>query len=104
MSKNKDWSKAEKEEFFWILAAAYLMDTVGLLDKDKAAKLASLEAQAGPESWQEQVRSSLEMDDDFVKQIVALFEKREKDKVQSLVFILRGLGCPCAEQRLMELS
>ena len=102
MAKKKGWSKEDEENLFWCLAAAYLMDAVGLLDEDKAAKLASFEAAAGQQTWQEQVRNSLEVDDDFVRRVYALCRK-SKDEAQSLGFILRGLGCPCAEERLREL-
>jgi hypothetical protein len=102
MAKKKDWSKEDQEKLFWLLAAAYLVDAVGLLDEDKAAKLASFEAAAGRQAWQEHVRDSLEVDDDFVRRVYALCRKR-KDEAQSLGFILRGLGCPCADERLREL-
>jgi hypothetical protein len=102
MAKKKGWSKEDEENLFWFLAAAYLMDAVGLLDEDKAVKLASFEAVAGQQTWQEQVRNSLDVDDDFVKRVYGLFRKR-KDEAQSLGFLLRGLGCPCAEERLREL-
>lgn len=102
MVKKQGWSKKDQEKLFWFLAAAYLMDTVGLLDKDKAAKLASFEAADGQQTWQEHVRSSLHVDDDFVKRVYALCRKRQ-DEAQSLDFILRGLGCPCVEERLGEL-
>jgi hypothetical protein len=102
MAKNKGWSKEDQQKLFWCLAAAYLMDTVGLLDEDKAAKLASFETTAGQQTWQDQVRISLDVDDGFVKRVYALCRKRNGE-IQSLGFILRGLGCPCAEERLREL-
>jgi hypothetical protein len=102
VAKKKGGSKENEEKLFWCLAAAYLRDAVGPLDEDKAAKLASFEAAAGQQTWQEQVRNSLDVEDDFVKRVYALCRKR-KDEAQSLGFILRGLGCPCAEERLSEL-
>lgn len=101
MAKKKGWSKADEEKLFWFLATAYVADTVGLLDEDKAAKLASFEAAAGQQTWQEHVRSSLDVDDDFVKRVYALCRKR-KNEPQSIGFILRGLGCLCVDDRLRE--
>ena len=43
----KGWSKEDEANLFWFLATAYLADCMGLLDEEKAAKLASFEAAAG---------------------------------------------------------
>lgn len=96
------WSKEDEEKLFWLLAVAYMADVVGLLDETKAAKLSSFEAAAGTHTWQEHVRETLEVDDNFLKRVYALCRKR-KSEVQSLGFILRGLGCPCTDERLREL-
>ncbi len=102
MAKKKGWSKKEEEKLFWFLATSYVADVVGLLSGDKAAKLASFEAAAGQQTWQEHVQESWDVDDNFVKKVYALCRKR-KDEAPSLLFILRGLGCPEPVERLKEL-
>ena len=104
MAKKKTKDEAEFEHnLFWFMATAYVADAVGLVDRRKAAKLASLESLGGDgRTWQVHVRSSLDIDDAFVRKVFALCAKR-KSEVQTLGFILRGLGCPCTEERLEEL-
>jgi hypothetical protein len=75
VAKKKGWSKEDEERRFWCLAAAYLRDAVGPPDEDRAARLASFEAAAGQHTWQEQVRNSLDVEDDFVKRVYALCRK-----------------------------
>lgn len=91
-----------EHNLFWFLAAAYVADVVGLLSPDKAAKLSSFEAAAGTATWQEHVRESFDLDDEFVRRVYTLCRERGKDEAQALGFILRGFGCPCADERLVE--
>ncbi len=98
--------RKKKEDFetnlFWFLATAYIADVIGLLDPAKAAKLSSLEALAGTLTWQEHVEQSLDLNREFVEKIYALC-RQKKNEAQSIGFILRGLGCPCADERMAEL-
>jgi hypothetical protein len=94
------WSDEDKEKLFWYLATAYLLDRVGLLDQDKAAKLATFEAEIGV-TWQASVRRDLDVSDDFVKRVHTLCRKT-RDEAQAVGFLLRGMGCPCAEEALRD--
>ena len=104
MAKKKSANENEdfEQNLFWFMAAAYIGDTIGLLDERKAAKMSSLESLAGGATWQEQTRKSLEINDSFVKKVYALCTKQGKSEVQAIGFILRGLGCPNTEERLRE--
>jgi hypothetical protein len=99
-AKDGGWSGEDKDKLFWYLATAYLLDTVGLLDQDKAAKLATFEAEIGM-TWQASVRRDLGVSDDFVKRVYALCRKT-RDEAQAVGFVLRGMGCPCAEEALRD--
>ena len=99
-AKKGGWSDEDEEKLYWCLATAYLLDTVGLLDQDKAAKLATFEAEIGV-TWQASVRRDLDVSDDFVKRVHTLCRKT-RDEAQAVGFLLRGMGCPCAEEALRD--
>jgi hypothetical protein len=96
------WSKEYAETLSWYLGAAYVADSVGLLNPNKAAKLSSFEAEVGTKTWQEHARQWLNVEDEFIKSVYALCRKCGRTELQSLGFILRGLGCESAEERLQE--
>ena len=96
------WSNTDEQKLLWYLATAYVADVLGVLDPVKAAKLASFEAAAGTQTWQEHVREALDVDDAFVRRVVEACRARGKDETQSIGFLLRGLGCPDAEERMRE--
>ncbi len=95
-------SKEYQETLSWYLAAAYVADTVGLLNPLKAAKLSSFEAEVGTKTWQEHARQWLNVDDEFIKSVYALCRERGRTELQSVGFILRGLGCESTEERVQE--
>jgi hypothetical protein len=99
--KKAGWSAEDRDKLFWLLAAAYVLDAVGLLDPHKAAKLSSFEATIGT-TWQESVRQELDVEEDFVRSIYEICQTG-RTKVQALGFILRGLGCPNVDEQLQNL-
>lgn len=100
------WSKDDEEKLFWYLVAAYIADVLGILDKKKRAKLSHLAERSGEEAtWQEQVEGELSITPAFIRALFDLstgYTGGSKSKNWALGFILQGLGCPDAEQRLTE--
>jgi hypothetical protein len=92
-----------EENLFWFLAAAYMADCLGLLDTNKRLKLTHLADQYGcADTWQRQVEEALDLDRAFVEAVFRLCTERGKTPPQAIGFILRGLGCPEPEVRIVE--
>ena len=96
--ENDDAITAEK--LFWFLTTAYILRAVGLLRPDKEEKIDLLTASSGTD-WREEVRSHLDINDTYIRSLYAVGTEF-KTKMQSVRFILRGLGCPSTEERLSE--
>lgn len=80
------------------------LTVVSKLDPDKAAKLASFEAAAGPRTWQESVSASFGVDGGCVKGVYGLCRECGRDEAQSIAFILNGFGYPRTEDVLRDLA
>lgn len=105
MAKKKKLREADtitEDKLFWFMTTAYILRAVRLLDKEKERKLDSLD-ELGAGNWKDNVRESLCVDDKFIRSIYALCTEY-RDRTQAVAFILRGFGCPCADERMFEFS
>lgn len=82
------------------LTAAYVLNAAGLLDPRKRERLDSLTF-PGVEQWDVVVERSYEINMAFVRQVFTQCRKL-KSEMDSVLFILRGLGCPDCNTRLKE--
>ncbi len=102
MAKRKKKDDAITEEkLFWYIATAYVGWAVGRLDKSKEAKLDQLCGEYAIDDWKHTVEESLGIDATFVRSVYALCSER-KPKAAAIGFILRGLGCSAADERIAE--
>jgi hypothetical protein len=86
------------------MLGAYILDVMDLLRPDAAAKLSSLESLVGKETWQERVRQSFCIDDEFVRGVYAQCRRAGRDDPQCVAFLLSGMGCPCTQERVADLG
>ena len=100
--RNRKDDLTDEQKFFWFMTTAYVLSAIGLLDQEKEQKLDSLD-EYGAGNWKECARGSLGVDAKFIRSVYALCSEY-RDRQQSIGFILRGLGCPCVEERLAEFS
>ena len=89
-----------EEKLFWFFTTAYTLHAIGILAEGKQSKLDSLDVY-GWGNWKEHVKSRLKVDEGFIKSVYALCTEH-KTRNQAVAFILRGFGCPNAEERMAE--
>lgn len=87
-------------ETFWFLVVAYVLHSVNLLSESLETRLDSLQAVTYPD-WKKQIKKTLGVGPQFIRSVYALCSEH-KSRMQSLGFVLRGLGCPHPQSRLVE--
>jgi DNA-binding XRE family transcriptional regulator len=90
-----------EEKLLGCFTAAYVLDAVGLLYPPTKAKLDSLRY-PGCLAWDATVEEGYGITRPFVRGVYKLCSEF-KDPIDSVQFILRGLGCPGYVDRLREL-
>ena len=88
----------DEQQFRWHFAALYVCNAISPLPPDMKLKLSHLAEQYGGDStWEELVEAEFDLDQPMVREIHAACTS-SWDSFTSLVFILRGLGCPEPEE------
>ncbi len=103
-SSKESAKRTEIDQFRWMqgtFAAAYVLDTVGMLNPATKARLDSLEF-PGVARWDQAVEQDFGINRTFVRSVYALCTEI-KGPVDGVVFVLQGIGCPDVEERLTEL-
>ena len=96
----EDEDAITEEKLFWFLTTAYIIRAIGLLDEAKELRLDALDVY-GWGNWKEHVKKQIQVDDGFITSVYALCtEYQTRD--QAVAFILRGFGCPSANERVAE--
>jgi hypothetical protein len=89
-----------EEKLFGFFAAAYVLDVAGMLDPAKKSRLDSLQVPGCP-AWDQAVEQMYGISRTFVRSVYALCSEL-KSPEDSILFIIRGLGCPDYQSRLAE--
>ncbi len=100
----KSAGETEAEQFQWMrgaFAAAYVLDTVGMLNPNAKATLNSLQF-PGVARWDLAVEQDFGINRTFVRSVYSLCTEL-KEPVDGVVFILQGIGSPNVADRLAEL-
>lgn len=93
---------SEEEQFRWLMATAYVLSCVGLLNSETRMKLDSLD-ELGAGNWRQLTAAELGVGESFIRSVYALCTEF-KDSGQAIGFILRGFGCPNVDMFLRQLG
>ena len=93
---------SDEEKIRWYLTACYICDCIQPLPKSMNLKLTHVSEQYGEHAtWRELVEADQLIDAPFVRDVHSTVSQHV-DSFESLVFLMRGLGCPFPEARLKD--
>lgn len=103
---NPDDSTESSDEkairFLGLTTAAYVFEATGYMPSDEMARFEEW-AGVGSPDWRESLEQIYGINPTFVRSVYALGSERW-EPLDSIRFILRGLGCPNSEECLREIA